>query len=88
MRKAAYFDNYYVEFESNQKEFAVVTHDGKSEIVATETDQPIKEYILYRVIPIGCDLEPMLKRIHDNSENILGVPDGVIELKMVTPKFI
>ena len=43
---------------------------------------------MYRVIPIGCDLEPMLKRIHDNSENILGVPDGVIELKMVTPKFI
>jgi len=43
MRKAAYFDNYYVEFESDQKDFAVVTHDGKSEIVATEVDQPIKE---------------------------------------------
>lgn len=88
MRKAAYFDNYYVEFESNQKEFAVVTHDGKSEIIATEVDQLIKEYILYRIIPIGCDFEPMLKRIHDNSENILGVPDGVIKLKIVTPKFI
>lgn len=88
MRKAAYFDEYYVEFESDQKDFAVVTHNGKSEIIATEVDQPIKEYILYRVIPIRCDLEPMLKRIHDNSENILGVPDGVIKLKIVTPKFI
>lgn len=88
MKKAAYFDEYYIEFEGEGKDFVVVTHDGKSEIVATEVDQPIKEYILYRVIPIGCDLEPMLKRIHDNSENILGVPDGVIKLKIVTPKFI
>lgn len=88
MRKAAYFDNYYVEFESDQKEFAVVTHNGKSEIIATEVDQPIKEYILYRVIPVDCDIEPILKRIHNNNENILGVPDGIIKLKMVTPKFI
>lgn len=44
--------------------------------------------IISRRITIGCDFEPMLKRIHDNSENILGVPDGVIKLKIVTPKFI
>ena len=87
MRKAAYFDEYYIEFESDQKDFAVVTHNGKSEIIATEVNQPIKEYILYRVIPIGCDLEPMLKRIHDH-ENVLGLPDGVIELKIVSPKFL
>lgn len=87
MRKGAYFDEYYIEFEGEGKDFVVVTHDGKSEIVATEVGQPIKECILYRVIPMGCDIEPMLKKIHDH-ENVLGLPDGVIELKIVSPKFM
>ena len=92
MRKAAYFDEYYIEFEGEGKDYVVISNDGEIALVECKNGKlvfpAIKEYDIYKVMPTYCDLEPMLKKIHDNSENILSVPDGIIKLKMVTPKFI
>ena len=92
MRKAAYFDEYYIEFEGEGKDYVVISNDGEIALVECKNGKlvfpAIKEYDIYKVMPIYCDLEPILKKIYDNSENILGVPDGVIKLKIITPKFI
>lgn len=91
MKKGAYFDEYYIEFESDKKDFVVIVDSGKINLVPCENDKlifpAIKEYDIYKVMPTYCDLEPMLKKIHDH-ENVLGLPDGVIELKVISPKFI
>ena len=91
MRKGAYFDEYYIEFEGEGKDYVVISNDGEIALVECKDDKlvfpAIKEYDIYKVMPTYCDLEPMLKKIHDH-ENVLGLPDGVIELKIVSPKFI
>lgn len=91
MRKAAYFDEYYIEFEGEGKDYVVISNDGEIALVECKNGKlafpAIKEYDIYKVMPTYCDLEPILKKIHDH-ENVLGLPDGVIELKIVTPKFI
>lgn len=91
MRKGAYFDEYYIEFEGEGKDYVVISNDGEIALVECKDDKlvfpAIKEYDIYKVMPTYCDLEPMLKKIHDH-ENVLGLPDGVIELKIVSPKFM
>lgn len=91
MKKAAYFNEYYIEFEGEGKDYVVISNDGEIALVECKNGKlvfpAIKEYDIYKVMPTYCDLEPMLKKIHDH-ENVLGLLDGVIELKMVTPKFI
>ena len=91
MRKAAYFDEYYIEFEGEGKDYVVISNDGEIALVECKNGKlvfpAIKEYDIYKAMPTYCDLEPMLKKIHDH-ENVLGLPDGVIELKIVSPKFI
>lgn len=91
MRKGAYFDEYYIEFEGEGKDYVVISNDDEIALVECKDDKlvfpAIKEYDIYKVMPTYCDLEPMLKKIHDH-ENVLGLPDGVIELKIISPKFI
>lgn len=91
MRKAAYFDEYYIEFEGEGKDYVVISNDGEIALVECKNGKlvfpAIKEYDIYKVMPTYCDLEPMLKKIHDH-KNVLGLPDGVIELKIISPKFI